>query len=125
MLTMRHVVQNEPGIVEMTSVEGAAWIRLTGECDVYTAPALRDHIHALLDGGATRIIFDLERVSFLDSSILGIFLTAHRRVALEGGEVILLCRPGFIRRLLSLLEMDRLMKVQTPEEWREETAAIN
>ena len=42
-----------------------------------------------------------------------------------GGEVVLHCRAGFVRRLLGLLEMDRLLRICTPEEWRQHVAAVN
>ena len=115
----------EIGRVDTVLVEGAPQIRLVGECDVYVAPAVQAHLLALLDGGRTRIIFNLEHATFLDSSILRIFLHAHRHTSSTGGDVVLLCRPGFVRRLLDLLELDHLLKVYTPEEWRRQTAAVN
>ena|SRR5690242_15596221 len=120
---MQYGSRSEIGKVETDSVEGALRIRLVGECDMYTAPVLQEQLQTLLEGGETRIIFDLEHVTFLDSTILRIFLNARR--AVPAGEVILLCRPGFVRRLLGLLEMDRLLRVCTPEEWRQRTAAVH
>src|SRR4051794_18797211 len=114
--------ESEFGKVETANVEGALQIRLSGECDVYTAPVVEAHVRKLLDGGETRIIFDLDRAPFLDSSILRIFLGARREASPAGGEVVLLCRPGFVRRLLSLLEIDRILTVCTPEEWRTQVA---
>ena len=114
----------EPGRVESAQVEGATHIRLMGECDMLVAPTLHQHVDRLLARGDPRIIFDLEHVTFLDSSILSIFLTT-RRSAEGGREVVLLCRPGFVRRLLNLLEMDRILRVCTPEEWREQKASVH
>jgi len=120
---MHHGARNLIGKVETVLVEGARHIRLMGECDVTLVSPLEEHVRGVLEGGQGRVIFDLERVTFLDSSILGVFLSARR--AAPAGQVILLCRPGFVRRLLSLLELDRLMQVCTPEEWRQQTAAVN
>lgn len=115
---------SEIGRVETVLVEGAPQIRLIGECDIHTAPVVEQHLALLLTRGATRIIFDLEHVTFVDSSVLRIFLTARQAVRTEG-EVVLLCRPGFIRRLLGLLEMDQLLRICTPEEWRRQIASVN
>ena len=115
---------SEAGRAEIGSMEGARCIRLAGECDVYLAPQVSEHLETLLTTGVSRIIFDLENVTFLDSSILSIFLTA-RRAAPGGSEVVLLCRAGFVRRLLGLLEMDRILQVCTPEEWRRQIAACH
>jgi anti-anti-sigma factor len=113
------------GRVETVDVEGAAQIRIHGECDISTMATLEAQARELLEGGDTRIIFDLEDATFIDSSILRVFLAAHRRLAPLGGEVVLLARPGFVRRLLHLLEIDRIIRVCTPEEWREQTAAVH
>jgi anti-anti-sigma factor len=121
---MRRAGENVFGKVETLNVEGAPHIRLTGECDISVAPTVQEHLVALMETGSSRLIFDLEHTTFLDSSILRIFLGA-RRAAPRRTEVILLCRPGFIRRLLSLLELDQLLQVWTPEEWRERTAAVH
>ena len=120
---MQYAAGSEIGRVETTRVEGAPRIRLIGECDMFTAPTVAQHLDALVADGETRIVFDLEHVTFLDSTILRIFLSA--RQAAPTGEVVLLCRPGFIRRLLRLLEMDQLLRVCTPEEWRQRTAAVH
>ena len=117
--------RNLRGRVELALVEGAPHIRLVGECDLETAPAVQELLSHLLENGESRIVFDLQRVTFLDSSILSIFLIAYREAASAGGEVVLLCRPGFISRLLILLEMNRLVRVCTPEEWRQQIAAVH
>lgn len=121
---MRVGIENGFGKVEVRLVEGAPHIRLSGECDMYLAPTLEEQLASVLDGGHNRVVFDLERVTFLDSTILRIFLSARRAIPRVGG-VVLLCRPGFVRRLLTLLEIDRLLTVCTPEEWRQQTAAVH
>jgi anti-sigma B factor antagonist len=122
---MQESAGSEVGRIEATLVEGAPQIRLIGECDMATAPALQAMVDALLTQGQSRIVFDLQQVTFLDSSVLRIFLNARREAIPLGGEVVLLCRPGFVRRLLTLLEMDRLLRICTPEEWRDHVAALN
>lgn len=122
---MREEPRWETGRVETAMVEGAPHIRLYGECDIATLPVLQEQVTAILQRGTTRLVFDLERTTFLDSTVLSVFLSARRKAADAGGEVILLCRPGFIRRLLSHLEMDRLMRIYSPEDWREEVAAVH
>jgi anti-anti-sigma regulatory factor len=61
----------------------------------------------------------------VDSSILRILLGAHRQATAQGGEVVLLCGPGFVRRLLFLLEIDRIVRVCAPEDWRETASTVN
>ena len=51
---------------------------LTGEHDLYTAPALRDRISALFEEG-TPFIIDLTPTTFIDSSVLRVLLEARRQ----------------------------------------------
>lgn len=113
------------GQIETVEEGDTPCIRLAGELDVSTVPELETQVTRLLDWGRMRIVFDLDRVTFLDSSILRIILGAHRRAAAGGGEVILLCGPGFVRRLLFLLEIDRIVRVCDPEEWRGAAPIVN
>jgi anti-sigma B factor antagonist len=75
----------DPAPSELVSlaVSGAApFLRLTanGEIDSSTAPLLRQHIDAVLDGGdVTELTVDLDGVTFLDSAGLCVLAAAHRR----------------------------------------------
>jgi len=52
-------------------------VLVSGEQDIYTAPALRERLEQAL--GATRgVVVDLSATTFLDSSILGALLEARR-----------------------------------------------
>jgi anti-sigma B factor antagonist len=58
----------------------------TGDLDVFTSPRLRqalDRLHA-----SSRVVVDMDGVTFIDSSALGVLLGAARRLASEGGELI-------------------------------------
>jgi anti-sigma B factor antagonist len=60
--------------VETTQRDTASILTLSGEIDVYTAPRLRQAIVDLVDGGSRRIIVDMEKVEFLDSTGLGVLV---------------------------------------------------
>ena len=51
---------------------------VTGEQDIYTAPALRDRLEQGLEA-ESGVIVDLSGSTFLDSSILGALLEARRQ----------------------------------------------
>ena len=50
---------------------------LAGEHDLYTAPALRERITGVLEGG-TALVIDLTPSTFIDSSVLRVLLEARR-----------------------------------------------
>lgn len=52
---------------------------------------LRDDIKKISDSGNTKLVIDLGRVSYLNSSALGVLISAHANYAKRGGQ-IKLCR---------------------------------
>ena len=81
-------------------------VALTGELDLYNAPALRE---ALLDAAGRaprRLVVDLSDVTFVDSTALGALVQA--RSALADGSDFALAAPGLeARRALEVSGLDR------------------
>jgi anti-sigma B factor antagonist len=71
-----------------------AVVEVTGELDIYTAPALREALLDLTATGRTRIVVDLLGVAFLDSTALGVLVGGYKRVRAAGGYLRLACPAG-------------------------------
>src|SRR3954454_20598740 len=65
-------------------------VAVTGEVDVYSAPALRDGLTELLEAG-TSVVVDLTDVGFLDSTGLGALVAARTTAAEHGASLPLVC----------------------------------
>ena len=50
------------------TVAGHTVLEVGGEVDVYTAPRLRERLIELVEGGARKVVVDLERVEFLGTT---------------------------------------------------------
>ncbi len=83
-------------------------IEVGGEIDVYTAPRLREAVVEAVDRGRTRLIVDVERVDFLDSTGLGVLVGALKRVRADGGSLDIVCTH---QRILKIFEITGLDKV--------------
>src|SRR5438094_1342275 len=94
--------------VETGTVGGASLLSLRGEIDVYTAPRLRQAIIDLVEGGATRIVVDMERVDFLDSTGLGVLVGGLKRVKDKDGSMKLVANQD---RILKIFDITGLSKV--------------
>src|SRR5947199_9564278 len=93
------------------TVAGHKVLEVGGETDVYTAPQLREHLIALVEGGDRQGVGDLGRGEFLDSTGLGVVVGALTRLRGAAGELSLACAP---ERLLQVLRSTGLDRVCSP-----------
>jgi anti-sigma B factor antagonist len=77
-------------------------IDAVGELDVHTAPRLRDQFLALVNAGDHHLILDLDKVSFLDSTGLGVLVGALKRLRRHGGSLRLVCTRENILKVFRL-----------------------
>jgi anti-sigma B factor antagonist len=106
-----------PYQVNRADRRGVPVIELQGECDIAAAPAIKAAVVSAFAEGATSVVFDLEEVTFLDSSAMSTFLSARRRAAEAGGTVTLLTSAPSMLRLLKLLELDKIITLSSRAEW--------
>jgi anti-sigma B factor antagonist len=94
--------------IEMEEKEPATVVRLEGEVDVYTAPKLKSRLIDLVDQGKFKIIVDLEKVDFMDSSGLGVLVGGLKRVRSHDGSIALICNQ---ENILKIFRITGLVKV--------------
>jgi anti-anti-sigma factor len=95
--------------------DDGAVIQLGGEVDLATCPQLRAALVELVDRGFHQLTIDLEQVSFLDCSGIGVLVHALRRVEERGGHLELVRPKPSVRRVLTLTGMTTLLPADTPE----------
>ena len=92
----------EPGQVPLASV--------SGEVDVYSAPALRDGLSDLLATGSS-VIVDLTEVGFLDSTGLGALVAARKVAEDNGAQLPLVCTKERILKLFTITGLDGVFAI--------------
>lgn len=60
---------------------------------------------------ARRVLLDLSRCEYMDSSGLGWLVTCHKRFNAEGGRMVLHSLPPLILQMLKMLRMERVFFV--------------
>jgi anti-anti-sigma factor len=92
-----------------TDVHGAeATLRLHGELDVASAPALRDTVVHLISQGRTSLVFDCAHLGFIDSTGLGVLIGARARCMAANGAVALTGVKPALQRLLAVTGIESL-----------------
>ena len=69
----------EPSIFGMHTSATRETVIVEGEIDIASAPLLRDQITAALDKSIDEVVVDLREVRFIDSTGLGVLVSARTR----------------------------------------------
>ena len=98
-------------LFSMDRVQGCAVVVASGEIDLCTAPALGEALEAAADQ-SDRIIIDLTRVTFLDSSGMAAMVQAlnrdHHR---QRGTLCLVGPSGLVLRALQVTDLTKLFPI--------------
>ena len=95
------------------SVTGPATVvTAAGEIDSTSAPLLRQHLEALLDGDVRELTVDLGQVSFLDSAGLCVLATAHRRAVRQDVRLRVLASSRAVIRPLQITGLWELLHAE-------------
>ncbi len=79
--------------------EGATVLRVAGEVDLATAPALENAIEGVLGEKPAALIIDLTRVSFLASAGMAALVAAHQRAGAATTIAVVADGPATSRQL--------------------------
>lgn len=108
-----------PFRVEVTRApEGTAVVDLHGEVDMYNAVEFRETVAGLIEQGEQSIIIDATKVTFMDSTALGVYAGAERRLRPDGALYVACSHDT--GRLFEMTGLDRVLTlVRTVDEARE------
>ena len=95
--------------LELTRESGHLTAALIGELDHHAAAELRQKIDtAVLSCRPRRLIIDLTRLTFMDSSGIGLIMGRYRLMVSLGGEVRLSGTSPRMERMIRLAGLDKL-----------------
>lgn len=88
-------------------------VELHGEHDAHSAEPLRALLGELLEAG-TSVIVDLHDATFVDSTIVGVIIEAHRKAQAGGHRVVVLLDMATgteVHRLFRLTRLDVVLPI--------------
>jgi anti-sigma B factor antagonist len=104
----------EPFGVETERIGGEHWLIPFGEVDVATAPTLEHDLLAVERSDAQRIVLDLSRLIFMDSSGLHVLLRAHERSLANGRRLGIVPGSDAVQTTLRLTGAENRLPLVTP-----------
>ena len=77
---------------------------LSGRFIMADAPEARERLKDLIDNGTGKLIIDMEKVTFIDSSACAVLISAFKNMQIKSGRLVLVTSPV----VQSLIELTRL-----------------
>ncbi len=98
---------------ELKSVGELLTVMLDGEIDHHTAKQMREQIDEAIEFYMpTLLIMDFGRVTFMDSSGIGLVMGRYRTLQKKGAKLNLTNLPPNIYKVMKLAGIERLAKIE-------------
>jgi len=90
-------------MIEHQKQRNAVTVKLAGELDHNTALRIREDLDQLIsDPHVKRLIFDMNELSFMDSSGIGMIIGRYKVMARRGGTVAVRANNSHVERIIEL-----------------------
>ncbi len=91
-------------------------VRIEGEVDLHVADLFRERVDAALEqAGVHNLLLNLARVSFIDSSGLGVILGRYKRVSQLGGKMFAVELQPQVEKIFEISGLLRIIKLYSTE----------
>lgn len=92
--------------------DGVPVVGAEGEIDLGTVDALRSAASEVVRSKPQSIIFDLRKVTYIDSSGLGILLAARKQIGKSADAVVVVTGQPSVIQSLKITGLDRVLRIQ-------------
>ena len=86
-------------------------VAVRGEIDLFTAPEFKQRVNAAIEAGTSLVVVDLNETSFIDSSSLGILISAHKRLRMRGDQLAIVCDVPAILNTFTITGLDGVLAI--------------
>jgi len=97
--------------IEKKYLDDVVVVRLVGQMRETGADQLREELDVLLEGGCTRLVFDIEGVSFISSVGLGQLMRAFRSASTGGGYVRIVNPQPLVEEVFRFTKLHTLIGI--------------
>jgi anti-anti-sigma factor len=104
-------VRNPFTLTDQGQSDSTVIVSVTGDLDLWNAPALEQRLRRCLDQGSRWVVVDLSEAAFLDSSGLGALTNSKRRIERNGGRLVVINTDDQKRRVFELTGLMRVLNV--------------
>lgn len=102
--------------VKTESKNGIIVCRVEGEIDINSSPDFKKAFDKLISGKTPRIVINLSKVTYVDSSGLATLVEIFKNMKSYGGKMRLASLSPKIRSLFEITKLEKLFEIMASEE---------
>ena len=111
MTVSRSAVPDDFSLADHALGDGRNVLEVCGVVDLFTAPELKDRALALLDESGRELVLDLSQATYIDSTGLGVLLSAAKRAELLEGRMVIVNVDEEIARIFEITGLDTILAI--------------
>lgn len=97
--------------ISTSTAADAEIVHVDGEIDLRTSPQLRTRLLQIVERKPARLIVDLTRVGYMDSSGVGTMVEIKRMVERRGGAMVLAGLQPRVRGVFEITQLDKFFVI--------------
>jgi anti-anti-sigma factor len=101
----------EQVMVSYSMVDGIFVLQPAGEININSLTETRNKVESFKIDQYDKIIINLEKVSFFDSSGLGYLVVLIKQVKMTQGHIVFCAPNNLVRRLLNTIRIDKYVQI--------------
>lgn len=112
--------------IDLEKKQTVLLVRLTGELDHHTSEQLKTKIEMVLEENDViqHLVLNLQSLSFMDSSGIGVILGRYKQIKKRNGEVIVCSISPQIKRLFEMSGLFKIIRLEESERNALETLGV-
>lgn len=113
---MNYIIRGGKMNVEFKRNGHTLIVNLSGELDHHSAEKIREEIDLTMDKGFKNLIFNFSKVSFMDSSGIGVIIGRYKKVQRKGGITCITCLSDKIKRIFDISGLFKIIPYYSSDE---------
>jgi anti-sigma B factor antagonist len=97
-----------PFALQTSFEDGFSVIKLEGYLDAHTAPQFEQAVQSELDAGHVRFIVDCEKLTYISSAGLGVFMSFIEEIREQGGDIKICGLTPKVQQVFDILGFQEL-----------------
>jgi anti-sigma B factor antagonist len=85
---------------------------LEGEIDLHVSPRVATELRALIKDKPEKLVIDLSKVTYIDSSGLAVLIDGMQKVEAYGGKLYLVGMQEYVRIMFEMSRLDQAFRIR-------------